>query len=256
MVSAPRTIGEEGLARPARPGTDPSETCSGEKSLAMTKKRVVIADDHGLIQQAIGRCLDDTNDFELVGSADTGAQVVPLVARTSPDLVLLDLNLPVLDGMDCLALLRETFPQVAVVIFSGVDDRETIERALTAGARAFVAKSTDPSDIPSAFRLALDGSAYYSLPPVVDGLGIASRRESEQEQERERAGLTAREEEILTAVARGLSNRAVGKELFLSDQTVKFHLHNIYGKLRVANRTEAAAAAHRLGLGVDAVAAA
>jgi DNA-binding NarL/FixJ family response regulator len=161
--------------------------------------------------------------------------------------------MPVLDGMDCLAVLRETCPNVTVVIFSGVDDPATIARALTAGAAAFVAKSTDPRDLPSAFRLALAGNVHYSLPQVVGRVGTQPSRDTEQEQARERAGLTAREAEILAAVARGLSNRAVGKELFLSDQTVKFHLHNIYGKLRVANRTEAAVAAHRLGLAGDAV---
>jgi DNA-binding NarL/FixJ family response regulator len=222
----------------------------------MTKKRLIIADDHPLIHQAIGRCLDDTTDFELVGSAASGAQVLPLVARTAPDLVLLDLRMPVLDGLDCLAVLREKFPLVKVVIFSGFDDPETIERALTAGATAFVSKSTDLCDLPSVFRLALKGNVYYAMPRVAGRKVTETRCESEQEQARERAGLTVRELEVLTAVAQGLSNLAVGKELFLSDQTVKFHLHNIYGKLGVANRTEATAAAHRLGLTTDAAVAA
>ena len=214
----------------------------------MTRKRVLIADDHPLIHQAIGRCLDETNDFELVGSAISGAQVPPLVERTMPDLLLLDLHMPVLDGMECLAVLREKFPCVKVVIFSGVDDAETIERALSAGATAFVAKSTDPSDLPSVLRLALEGNVYFAMPRGSGSVVTQPRRVSQQEQAREQAGLTPRELEILVAVARGLSNRAVGKELFLSDQTVKFHLHNIYGKLGVANRTEATCAAQRLGL--------
>jgi DNA-binding NarL/FixJ family response regulator len=214
----------------------------------MMKKRLIIADDHPLIHQAIERCIKDTNDFELVGSAASGAQVLPLVARTAPDLVVLDLKMPVVDGMDCLAVLREKFPLVKVVIFSGFDDPETIERALTAGATAFVSKSTDLSDLPSVFRVALKGTVYYSMPRIVDRVGTQPKRESEQEQARERVGLTAREVEVMAAVARGLSNRAVGKELFLSDQTVKFHLHSIYRKLSVANRTEAAIAAQRLGL--------
>jgi DNA-binding NarL/FixJ family response regulator len=206
----------------------------------MTKKRVVIADDHPLIHAAIGHCLEDTSDFELVGSAVSGTQVAPLVARTTPDLVLLDLNMPVLDGLDCLAVLREKFPHVKVVIFSGTEDCETIATALGAGATAYVCKSTNPQDLPSVFRVALDGTAYYAPPAAVSS---AAEREPAPE-----SGLTEREVEILAAVARGLSNREVGKELFLSDQTVKFHLHNIYGKLGVSNRTEASAAAHRLGL--------
>jgi DNA-binding NarL/FixJ family response regulator len=217
----------------------------------MARKRVIIADDHPLIPVAIGHCLGDTNDFELVGSAASGAQVAALVARTAPDLVLLDLNMPVLDGMDCLAVLREEFPRVKVVIFSGVEDAETIRRVLGAGAAAFVAKSVDPVDLPSVLRLALERKAYFSMPQA----GCVAQ-EITQNRAHDPAGLTSRELEILAAVARGLSNRAVGKELFLSDQTVKFHLHNIYGKLGVANRTEATAAAHRLGLTTDAAVAA
>jgi DNA-binding NarL/FixJ family response regulator len=214
----------------------------------MTKKRVVIADDHPLVHKAIGGCLDDTGDFEVVGGATSGAQVAPLVERTAPDLVLLDLNIPVLDGLHCLSVLREKYPRVAVIIFSGAEDPETIEQALSAGAVAHVAKSIDLTDLPSIFRQALEGHVHFAKPRV-DAAAIARlRRETEQEEARERAGLTDRELDVLAAVARGLSNRAVGKQLFLSDQTVKFHLHNIYGKLGVANRTQAAAAARAVGL--------
>jgi DNA-binding NarL/FixJ family response regulator len=214
----------------------------------MTTKRIVIADDHPLIHKAVGPCLEDAGDFELVGSATSGAQVAPLVARTTPDLVLLDLNMPVLDGLDCLALLREKYPRTTVVLFSGSDEAGIAEEALDAGAAAFVSKSIDPTDLPSVLRQALAGNVVYSMPRVDAHAVSDRRRESERTRVREETGLTARELDILDAVSRGLSNRAVGKELFLSDQTVKFHLHNIYGKLGVANRTEASAAAHRLGL--------
>jgi DNA-binding NarL/FixJ family response regulator len=213
----------------------------------------MIADYQPLIHKAIRECLDDTSDFEFVGSAFSGAQVAELVARTSPELVLLDLHLPVLDGLDCLAVLREKFPHVTAVIVSGVEDAETIERALGAGAAAFVAKSIDPVDLPSVLRLALKCKAYFSMPRPACVAMTPPLRESKPNQACDLAGLTCREVEILAAVSRGLSNREVGKELFLSDQTVKFHLHNIYGKLGVANRTEAAAAAHRLGLAGDAL---
>jgi DNA-binding NarL/FixJ family response regulator len=218
-------------------------------------KRVVIADDHPLVHQAIAQCLEETDDFEVVGSATSGAQVAPLVARTAPDLVLLDLNMPVIDGLHCLSVLREKHPQVAVIMFSGVEDPELVEQSLSAGAVAFVAKSINPIDLPSVFRQALEGHVHYSTPRVDPAAVARLQRESAHRNVRESTGLTERELEILGVVARGLSNRAVGKELFLSDQTVKFHLHNIYGKLRVANRTEATAEAHRLGL-VDSLSAA
>jgi DNA-binding NarL/FixJ family response regulator len=217
----------------------------------MARKRVMIADYHPLIHKAIRECLNDSSDFEYVASAFSGSQVRALVARTGPELVLLDLHLPDIDGLDCLAVLREEFPHVTALIFSGVEDAETIQRVLRAGAAAFVAKSVDPIDLPSVLRLALQRKAYFSVPQV----GCVAQ-EITQYQAHDQMGLTSRELEILAAVSRGLSNRAVGKELFLSDQTVKFHLHNIYGKLGVANRTEASAAAHRLGLTPDAAIAA
>lgn len=216
------------------------------KPCGMTKKRVVIADDHPLVHKAIGQCIDDTDDFEVVGSATSGAQVAPLVERTMPDLVLLDLNMPVVDGLHCLSVLREKYPSIAVIMFSGVNDAEMIEQTLSAGAAAFVVKSINPTDLPSMFRQALEGHVHFSQPRADAAARLSDS--AELEAARERTGMTKREVEILAAVARGLSNRAVGKELFLSDQTVKFHLHNIYGKLRVANRTEAAAAARRVGL--------
>ena len=130
----------------------------------------------------------------------------------------------------------------------GTEDPESIEAALSAGAAAYVYKSIDLADLPALLRQALNRKAYFSLPPGIGGTLTRLRSERAQEQVRDRTGLTRRELEILGAVSRGLSNREVARELFLSDQTVKFHLHNIYGKLGVSNRTEATAAAHGLGL--------
>ena len=123
-----------------------------------------------------------------------------------------------------------------------------LQEALREGAAAFVAKSIDPFDLPAVLRAALTGSVYFSTPQVSRETVVDFEVEAEQEAARRSAGLTPRELEILGAVSNGLSNRAIGAELFLSDQTVKFHLHRIYRKLGVANRTEAAGLAHRLGL--------
>jgi DNA-binding NarL/FixJ family response regulator len=214
----------------------------------MTRTRVVVVDDHPLIHNAVGEHLAKTDDFEVVGGATSGAQVAPLVARTGPDVVLLDLHIPVLDGLHCLAVIGEKHPRVAVVMFSGSDDPESIKAALSAGAAAYVRKSIDLADLAAMLRQALNRSVYFSLPPGVDGALTRLRSERAQERVRDDTGLTNRELEILSAVSRGLSNRTVAKELFLSDQTVKFHLHNIYRKLGVANRTEATVAAQAFGV--------
>jgi DNA-binding NarL/FixJ family response regulator len=187
-----------------------------------------------------------------VGTATSGLQAEPLVSRTLPDLVLLDLQLPGLDGLSCLALLRERHPETTVVILSGVEDDELIERALSGGAAALVKKSISPADLPVLLRQVLQGSVKFATPRIARAVVTKATRESRLDVVRAEAcgetGLTARELEVLEMVARGLPNRAVAEELFLSDQTVKRHLRKVYRKLGVANRTEAARTAYRLGL--------
>jgi DNA-binding NarL/FixJ family response regulator len=200
----------------------------------------------------MSRALEDVltveNGFELVGMATNGAQVLPLVGRTGPDLLLLDLQMPVRDGFSCLAELSERYPLLTVAILSGSDDAETIERALLGGAAVYIAKSIDPLDLPAVLRQALEGNIHYTTPRVTRDQVAQAQSATVDEQALLKSGLTARELEVLTSVARGRSNRAAGKELFLSDQTVKFHLHRIYSKLGVGNRTEAARLANELGL--------
>jgi DNA-binding NarL/FixJ family response regulator len=163
---------------------------------------------------------------------------MPLVSSARPDVVLIDLRLPEIDGLTCLERIRAKHPTVRVVLFSGVDDRAQIAVALERGACAYLVKSIHPGDLAAVIRQAVAGSFFCAA-----GLDtVAARSEAHD------AGLSGREAEILCSVARGLSNRAIAKELWLSDQTVKFHLHNIYRKLNVANRTEAAKYAFDHGL--------
>ena len=137
-------------------------------------------------------------------------------------------------------MLRERHPGARVVILTGDDGREPVEEALRLGAAAYISKSIDPPDIPAVLRQVLAGNVYFTTPVAAGGIASHAEPPNGNEQVRSETGLTSRELEILMAVSRGLSNRAVGKELFLSDQTVKFHLNKIYRKLSVTNRTEAA----------------
>jgi DNA-binding NarL/FixJ family response regulator len=205
----------------------------------MAKLRVLVADDHPLMVAGVRGALAGEPDIEIVGEATSGAQVLPLVQHAQPDLVLLDLRLPEMDGLTVLQRLRERYPHVKVAVLSVVSEPAEIARALEHGACAYIVKSIDAADLPAAIRQAVSG-AFYCL----GGLGVeqgGARQEDE-------AGLSEREVEILRAVSRGLSNRAIARELWLSDQTVKFHLHNIYRKLGVRNRTEAAKYAFERGL--------
>jgi DNA-binding NarL/FixJ family response regulator len=200
--------------------------------------RVVIADDHRLMLEAIKTALLQTTGIEVVGEAMSGSQVLPLVGQTNPDLVLLDVRMPEMDGLTCLDRIRQRYPGVKVVMLSAVDDRQLIEAALARGASAFILKHIDPRDLASALRQAFDGSVFRTLGEASPEDGGAAKK----------AGLTLSEVRVLKAMAVGLSNKEIAKELWLSEQTVKFHLRNIYRKLDVANRTEASRFAyqHRL----------
>jgi DNA-binding NarL/FixJ family response regulator len=198
--------------------------------------RVVIADDHRLIVDGIKRSLEASDDFEVVGEATSGSQVLPLVARTNPDLVLLDLRMPGADGLTCLSRIRKQHPNVKVVILSVSTDENVIQTVLKRGASAYIVKTINPIDLPSVLRQAMEGTVYSAI-------GMPERNDPARA-----AGLTERETAILTALARGLSNEAIGKELWVAEQTVKFHLTNIYRKLGVSNRTEAARLAYQQGL--------
>ena len=215
-------------------------------------RRVVIVEDHPLMQSALEATLERADGFTVAGTATSGLQAEPLVSRTKPDLVLLDLQLPGLDGLSCLALLRERHPETTVVVLSGVEDDEIVERALSGGAAAVVKKSISPADLPVLLRQVLQGSVKFATPRIARAVVTQATRQSRLDEVRAEAcgetGLTARELEVLEMVSRGLPNRAVAEELFLSDQTVKRHLRKVYRKLGVANRTEAARTAYRLGL--------
>jgi len=194
------------------------------------KLRVLLADDHPLMLAAIRTALEADPDVEIAGEATTGAQVMPLVSRARPDVALIDLRLPEVDGFTCLERIREQHPDVKVIVFSAVDEPDEIARALGEGAIAYLDKRIDPRDLGAVIRQAVAGAVVC--------LGVLDRAAPRRGSKA--ADLSERELEILDGVARGLSNRAIAEELWVSDQTVKFHLRNIYRKLGVGNRTEAA----------------
>jgi DNA-binding NarL/FixJ family response regulator len=198
--------------------------------------KVLLADDHRLTLAGVRRVLDESDDIVVVGEAYTGTDVLPLVRSTEPDLVVLDLQMPKLDGLSCLDLIRRHHPDVNVVIFSATTTAAEISVALRNGASAYVLKTVNPLDLPAVIRQATEGTVYY--PPPAPAAPAA----------KDTSDLTEREREILAAVMRGLSNKAISQEFWVTEQTVKFHLSNVYRKLGVPNRTAAARFAHDHGL--------
>ena len=200
--------------------------------------KVLVADDHKLMLEGVRHALERVDDMEIVGEAVSGAQVLPLIHQTNPDLVLLDLRMPGMSGLACLEAIREKHPKVKVVVLSAFSDEEHIRSAFQRGATAYIVKSVSPVDLPSAIRQAFESTVYQGFRVMT----------SADEEEGPKHGLTEREVAVLKALARGLSNQAISKEFWVTEQTVKFHLSNIYRKLGVANRTEAATYAVRNGL--------
>ena len=204
----------------------------------MDTLRVLVADDHRLMLAAVRRALAEATDFEIVGEVSVGSHVVPAVRELKPDVVLLDLRMPELDGLACLERLHKHDPTVAAVILSSYSDADQIEQARQLGARGYVVKTVEPVDLAAVLRAALSDEAFavWGAPaPAEPGPNAGE------------AALSERELAVLDAVARGLSNREIGRHLWISEQTVKFHLRNIYRKLGISSRTEAARHAYRTG---------
>jgi DNA-binding NarL/FixJ family response regulator len=163
-----------------------------------------------------------------------------LIDRRRPDVVALELGLRSADGESCLDVIVRRHPDIKVVVLSSSSSPDVIRSALSRGARAFIVKSVNPLDIPSALRQAYEETVYHAF-------GF----QAEPEDALRKAGLTEREITMLKALARGLSNKAIGRELWISQPTVKFHLGNLYRKLGVPNRLAAASFAHSHGVVAD-----
>lgn len=194
-----------------------------------TPLKVLIADDHPLMVIGIRRALELSEDMEVVGEARSGEEVMRLIELRRPQLVLLDLRMPGISGVECIERVRGAWPDVKVVVLSASDDRASIDGALAAGAGAYMVKSVNTLDIASVLRQVVTGHVFHTSSVPVGGAGDTPAA----------AALTERERTILDAVARGMTNAAISRELWVSEHTIKFHLTNIYRKLGVKNRAGA-----------------
>ena len=202
--------------------------------------KVLIGDDNQLVLEGFRRALEGNEDIEIAGATDSGPYLMTLVERRRPDVVALELSLRSVSGESCLDLIAQQNPDIRIVALSASSRPELIQSALSRGARAFIVKSVNPRDIPSALRQAYEETVYHAY-------GFRAAPEDALRD----AGLTGREITMLKALARGLSNKAIGHELWISEPTVKFHLRNLYRKLGVPNRLAAATYAYSHGVASD-----
>jgi DNA-binding NarL/FixJ family response regulator len=204
--------------------------------------RVVIADDHSLVRQGVARYLDSSDGIGVVGEAATGTEIVRVVEEVQPDVALLDIRMPEMDGLEAARAIREARPETGIVILTAYDDRHFVVEAVRAGARGYVLKTRDADTLIQTIRLVAEGNMVIDPELVValaDELSTASRKDRQAEE------LTEREIEILQLVAFGHTNRDVGGKLYISPDTVKTHLEHIYQKLGATDRTAAVAEALR-----------
>lgn len=208
---------------------------------------VMLVDDHPLVRQGLRAVLDTTDDIEVVAEADDGRQAVRLCTQRAPDVVLMDLQLPGVHGIEATRQVRAAAPGTAVLVLTMYDDDNTVFAAVAAGACGYLLKGADGSDIVAAVRAAATGQAVFGVALAKRLQGwFASRPAAHEEPFPD---LTAREREILDGIAAGLTNAEIGRNLYLSPKTVANNVTGILAKLQVGHRSEAIVRAREAGLG-------
>jgi len=217
----------------------------------MTKVRVVIADDQALFREGLRTLLSTRPEVDVVGEAANGEEVIALVARLQPDVVLMDLRMPVMDGIQATARMRERFPDIPVLVLTTFDDDASLFGALRAGAAGYLLKDVSSETLIAALQAATRGESF--LQSTVTGRVVAAFARLMEEERGVRADalvlpLSPREREILGLLGTGASNKEIADRLCLAEGTVKNHVTNILSKLDVRDRTQAALRARQLGL--------
>jgi two-component system, NarL family, response regulator DegU len=204
--------------------------------------RVVIADDHSLVRQGLRRYLDMAEDIEVVGEAADGSETLALVEQTKPDIALLDIRMPEMDGLEAARRIRDKHPEIGVIMLTAYDDRQFVVEAVRSGARGYVLKARDAEHLIQTVRLVAGGNMVIDPQLVV---ALAEELSQAKERDRRAETLTAREVEVLQLLAFGHTNRDIAEKLYISPDTVKTHLEHIFEKLGASDRTAAVAEALR-----------
>lgn len=214
------------------------------------KIRIVIAEDHRLFREGIRLILNDEENLEIVGEAANGLQAIDVIGDLKPDVVLLDINMPELDGIQIMPTIRQKSVGTKALMLTGSMDEATIMKALRAGARGYLSKNTSISGLIKAIKVVHNDELWIErklISKFVNGDNKADLGRKDR-QENPKAPFTPREQDVLSLLIKGLTNKEIANDLFISEKTVKSHLNRIFKKLNVSRRLQAILRAIRLGL--------
>jgi DNA-binding NarL/FixJ family response regulator len=230
----------------------------------MTPIKLMIADDHRLFREGLKALLSITEDIEIIGEAGDGETVIEKCQALRPDVVLMDINMPGLNGIQATQWIVEKFPQMGIIMLTMLEDDASVFAAMRAGARGYLLKGADPNEVLSVIRAVAEGQALFgpaiaarmirffqemSATPTVSADNGGSKDRKITAQEDDLSELSAREREVLELIAAGYNNSEIAQKLFISANTVRNHITSIFSKLQVANRAQAIRRARSSGMG-------
>ncbi len=213
------------------------------------KIQVLLADDHQLVRSGLAALLEGTEDIEVVGTAANGAEAVELARTTRPDVVLMDLVMPVMDGVEATQRLLAELPGTPVVVLTSFSDQQRILAALDAGAIGYLLKDVDPAELIRGVRAAARGESPLHPKAARSLLSARASAGAETRAERPNVELTPREAEVLALLRQGLANKQIARALGISQATVKAHLTSVFQRIGVTDRVQAAVWAERRAAG-------
>jgi NarL family two-component system response regulator LiaR len=211
----------------------------------MSKIRVMIVDDHAVVREGQRALIEFEPNMELVGEACDGMEAVDLAKKASPDVILMDLKMPRMNGIEAIKLIKEDNPESKILVLTSFAEDEQVYQSIKAGALGYLLKDASPKEILNAIKIVNQGE---SLMDSVIAKKLMNEIQRKSDLPLTKDPLSVRETEVLIAVARGLSNQHIGEELFISERTVRTHVSHILQKLQLANRTQATLYALREGL--------